>query len=202
MVEGNRIRLRGICLELDRNVYIPAEDSLLLLDSIEQLGNLNGKRCLDVGTGTGLAAIYMAKRGCETYATDISPKSVELARRNAKLNKVLIQVTQGNLLTHFRDRSFDLISFNPPYLPERPDPDSPITYAWAGGLNGREFLSEFLEDLSRVLSVEGISLFIFSDLNGVDWVVRTCNKKMRCRIVARRKLAFHEIMVMMAQNLM
>lgn len=50
---------------------------------LELLGDLNGKKLLDVGTGLGESAIYLAKRGADVTAMDISPKMIELCAENA-----------------------------------------------------------------------------------------------------------------------
>ncbi len=191
-----RIELRGITLELDEEVYRPAEDSLLLLDSIESLGILEGLRCLDVGTGTGIAAIYMAKRGCETFATDITEESVELAYKNARINEVILHVAQGDLTRHFRDSSFDIVVFNPPYLPERPS-DFKLPLSWAGGLKGREVIDRFLSDLLRVLRKGGRALILHADYNEPHWTSKWGRERgFDVRIAGRRKLAFHELIVL------
>ncbi|ACI17249.2 50S ribosomal protein L11 methyltransferase [Coprothermobacter proteolyticus DSM 5265] len=50
---------------------------------------LQGKSLLDVGTGSGILAIYAKKRGCsKVTGVDIDPISVENALDNAKLNDV------------------------------------------------------------------------------------------------------------------
>ncbi len=192
--------VRGIRLKVRDDVYDPAEDTLLLLDALEDQ-ELRGKRCLDVGTGSGVIAIRLAKE-CEfTVAVDLLEAPALLAKENSKINGVYLEVVQGDVLTAFREGSFDVVTFNPPYLPEDPDPSSGITYSWAGGFMGREPLDRFLADLPRVLKVGGLGLFLFSDLNDSEWVLRTCNKKMVCEVVRRRKLSFHEIYVARAQNL-
>lgn len=86
------------------------------------LGNLGGKRLLDIGSGLGEAAIYFAKRGAEVTALDISPRMIELCRANAKRHGVTLKthvargeelglapdtydiVYAANLLHHIRDR--------------------------------------------------------------------------------------------------
>jgi|SRR3989344_6679365 len=76
-------------------------------------GRTNGKRVLDVGTGTGFVAIYLASLGKKVEAADISTTSVEAARQNAKINKVDIKVYQSDLFKSASGK-YDLITFNPP----------------------------------------------------------------------------------------
>jgi SAM-dependent methyltransferase len=48
--------------------------------ALKLMGDLNGKKLLDVGTGLGEAAVYFALQGAQVIATDISPGMVERAR--------------------------------------------------------------------------------------------------------------------------
>ncbi|HEX8911807.1 MAG TPA: class I SAM-dependent methyltransferase [Humisphaera sp.] len=50
---------------------------------VERLGNLAGKRVLDVGCGTGDWAVFFARAGAEVWALDVSPESVAVTRRRA-----------------------------------------------------------------------------------------------------------------------
>jgi release factor glutamine methyltransferase len=69
---------------------------------------------LDVGTGSGIIAICVAKAGRRVTAIDLSRAAVRVARRNAALNGVQFESHHSDLLSKVKDR-FDLIAFNPPY---------------------------------------------------------------------------------------
>lgn len=86
-------RLRRLCLE--HTLATPLEDvgtqiwrgSLLLCDWL-LTRHLEGKRCLEVGSGAGLAGILAASRGAAATLTDGSSRALELAQRNATRNGV------------------------------------------------------------------------------------------------------------------
>jgi methylase of polypeptide subunit release factors len=78
-----------------------------------------GQRVLDLGTGTGILAIALAKVGIDVVATDISAAAIRNARENAVRNGVRFECCQSDLLDSVEGR-FDLIAFNPPYN-VRPD---------------------------------------------------------------------------------
>jgi predicted RNA methylase len=73
-----------------------------------------GQRVLDVGTGTGVLAILLAKAGLDVVATDISATAVRAAQVNAARNGTSFPCYQSDLLRKVEGR-FDLIAFNLPF---------------------------------------------------------------------------------------
>ncbi|MBL8877958.1 MAG: ChbG/HpnK family deacetylase [Phycisphaerales bacterium] len=73
-----------------------------------------GQRVLDIGTGTGVAAITLARLGRDVVASDIMSAAVSTARANAERNGVKIECVTSDLLDNISGR-FDLIAFNLPY---------------------------------------------------------------------------------------
>jgi len=77
---------------------------------LQLLGDLRGRKLLDVGTGLGESAIYFAKLGAEVTAIDISPKMIELCAENARRHGVSLttHVAVGEDLGLPADR-FDVV---------------------------------------------------------------------------------------------
>jgi len=85
----------------------------------DQFGDLRGKKVLDMGTGTGIQAIYAAMAGASAVdAVDLYGSSVECAKHNVKLNKLenKINVWQSNLFSNVPVEKYDLIIANLPIL--------------------------------------------------------------------------------------
>ena len=57
---------------------------------LELMGDLRGKRLLDVGAGLGESSVYFALRGAEVTAVDISPGMVRCAVALGQLHGVKI----------------------------------------------------------------------------------------------------------------
>ncbi|HSN78591.1 MAG TPA: methyltransferase [Anaerolineae bacterium] len=81
-------------------------------------------RALDLGAGTGYVGLYLAQRGWQVDAVDISPRAVELAQANAERNGLAarsgpggVRVYRSNLFDQV-DGPFDVIAFNPPMRPD------------------------------------------------------------------------------------
>ncbi len=143
-------------------VYKPEDDSYMLLDALLSLP-LAGKRVLDMGTGTGIIGVNAALMGADVTAVDINPLALECAWRNAEAEGVWIRTIQSDLFERVGG-VYDIIAFNPPYLPgTEADPD--YDPAWSGGKDGRAVLDRFLVQFSRHLAKDGVLLLVQSSLN-------------------------------------
>jgi release factor glutamine methyltransferase len=90
---------------------------------VEALGALvrAGDRVLDLGTGCGIGALAAARAGAtHVVATDIDPVAVRCATINALVAGVAIDVRHGDLFAPVADERFDVVAFNPPWLPAAP----------------------------------------------------------------------------------
>ena len=153
-------------LNSDDNVYNPAEDSYLLADNLEIS---EGQSVLEIGTGSGIVAMYASRLTDKITVTDINFDACELARRNFRDNGIEgIEILFGNLFEPVKERKFDVILFNTPYLPTEDDEviDDTINYAFDGGVNGRKVIDLFLNEVGNHLNDEGIVQLIQSSLSG------------------------------------
>ena len=111
-------------------VYQPEADTFLLL-AAAQAEVKPGDRVLEIGTGSGSIAAALVQ-DCDIVATDINPHAIFCARgerTGCGAERSLFRYLRG---------TFDLIIFNPPYLPTQPDEriDDWLEYALDGGATG------------------------------------------------------------------
>ncbi len=114
---------------VDSRVLIPRpETELLVEEGVKRLQHEpvieTGPRILDLGTGSGILAVALAKEipRARIQATDISAGAVSVARLNAEKHGVLNQIEfkQGDLWLPVKSSGdFDLIVSNPPYVSVR-----------------------------------------------------------------------------------
>ncbi len=154
--------------DIETDVYQPAEDSQLLADAVcERLAADADDVILEVGTGSG----YIAGRISETtdarvIASDVNPHAVRQARGEG------VETVRADLVSPFADDAFDVVAFNPPYLPTDPETewDDWMERALSGGEDGRAVIDPFLERVGRVLAPGGVVYLLVSSLTGVDEV--------------------------------
>ena len=177
-------------------MYEPREDSELMAKEIEKL-NLKGKKALEIGCGSGLLSIIMAKKDAIVTSVDIDEKAAGASRKNAENNGVSLDCTVSDLFENVTGK-FDLIVFNPPYLPTDDD-ESDNTYS--GGLSGRETIERFMKDVKRHLNPGGYVLLLISSLTGEKEVMNLMKSKgMTAEIIAREKVPLEELVVIEAQH--
>ncbi|MGA9188751.1 MAG: HemK2/MTQ2 family protein methyltransferase [Methanosarcina sp.] len=179
------------------HVYEPAEDSFLLANAaLKEAGP--GMRILEVGTGAGfVSAVLLANlKDIRLVATEINPHAACCAKANG------VEVIRTDLFRGVRPRSpetrFDLILFNPPYLPTSGEEKVPgwLNYAFDGGTSGRETLDRFLDEARDHLKPGGKILVLISSITGLDAV----KKKMKglgfeIDVIERKKVSFEELIV-------
>ena len=159
-------------------VYPPSDDTYLIIDYFKKEVNENFfdglptntiKKILDMGTGTGIVALffqeikkYLSKFTTKIYASDISDTAIRCAMLNERSNNYKDSITfiKSDLFRKFPpylQHSFDIIVFNPPYLPSirykgkdliRRRSDS----NWDGGERGFEVFLEFIRHVKDFLN--------------------------------------------------
>jgi len=120
--------------------------------------NLQGASVLDMGTGSGVGAVFAARRGARVVAVDINPEAVRCARINALLNRVeeRVDVRRGDLFEPVSGERFDLVLLNPPFYAGQPRED--WEYAWRSD----HVIERFAAGLGDVLRPSGRSLVVLS----------------------------------------
>jgi release factor glutamine methyltransferase len=153
---------RGVRLSLCPKVYRPSDDSFLLADNVRTKEN---ERVKDMGTGCGIQGIIASKIGATVTSSDISEEALKCARKNAELNGTDITFVKSDLFGDIEEE-FDLIMFNPPYLPTEPlDYDDELKTSWDGGDTGREITDRFIEGLKDHLTKDGRALLVTSSIS-------------------------------------
>ncbi|MFA6289157.1 MAG: peptide chain release factor N(5)-glutamine methyltransferase [Opitutaceae bacterium] len=112
----------GLRLKVDRRALIPRPETELLVELIPSFVTIPPSAILDLGTGSGVIALALAKlyAGAQVLAVDRSDEALALARENADVLGLAGQVTflRSNWFEAMSagGAGYDLIVSNPPYL--------------------------------------------------------------------------------------
>lgn len=121
-----------------------------------------GERVLDVGTGTGAAALCLAARVPDALVTGLEKRAdaAGYARRNAALNgaDARVAILDGDLLSPppaLAPGSFDRVMMNPPYLRAGAASLPPDPWKAAANVEGEAALADWLRFASAMLKPRG-----------------------------------------------
>ncbi len=147
-------------------IYQPAEDSYLMSRILkEQLPELLNKnpdlKFLEIGVGSGIHLQTASTSGVKKeniFSSDINESSVD------HCNLLGFNCVYSDLFENIKG-NFDLIIFNPPYLPQDSNEPEDSALATAGGVKGNEIILRFLNDAKFHLEKNGKIFLITSSLS-------------------------------------
>lgn len=153
-------------------VYEAAEDSWLVASTVVN-EIAEGALVLDVGCGSG----YIARTLAEAIRVDVVGVDVNPHACN-ETYALGIPAVRGDLVSCFSAGTFDVVVFNPPYLPEDPAMswDDWFDVAIVGGESGREVIERFIRDVPDVLQEGGVVFMLVSSVTGLE-AVRSCGQE-------------------------
>jgi release factor glutamine methyltransferase len=185
----------------DEMVYEPSDDSFILADNL----NINpNERVLEIGTGSGIVAMYASKLAKEVVATDINFNAIELAEKNFLSNNIKnIKLLFGDLFEPIKTephnkQKFDVILFNTPYLPTDKCEilEDNLNHAFDGGLDGRKIIDPFLNQVKNYLNEGGRIQLIQSSISNVEQTILKLEELgFLPEITASEKFFFEEIVL-------
>ena len=180
--------------DIPESVYYPREDSELMAKTLEKV-DLRRKSALEIGCGSGFLSILMAKKGAAVTAVDINEEAVDTTKKNAAANEAEVIAAKSDLFSNVSNK-FNLIIFNPPYLPVE---EGETDWTYAGGKNGRDVIERFVAKVKNYLKPNGTVLLLISSLTGEKEVIELFrNQKMKTKIVAREKVPWEELIMIEA----
>ncbi len=104
----------GIKLKVDKRVLIPRFETEVLAETAVKLLDGESKSVLDLCTGSGCIAAYIARNSAAAVtASDLSDDALEVARENLK--GLGVDIVKSDMFENI-DGKFDLIVSNPPYV--------------------------------------------------------------------------------------
>ena len=209
----------------NKKVYPPSDDSFLIVDYFRKVitnstfdgyNIKNVKYILDMGTGTGIVAIFLQVLASQLsnfnpkiYASDILKEAIICAKNNEKINNLKgeINFIHSDLFKSFPKKSkhkFNVIIFNPPYLPaleiKTGKSSTDTDYSWNGGQEGYETLVEFFNQVDPFLNPDHNAIcllyFITSSRVNRDKIINILLKLgFQTSIIAKKHIFFEDIIL-------
>ena len=143
---------------IDEGALIPRPETEILIDEV--ISRVEDKNAVmtfvEVGVGSGIISIMLALafKKAKFIAVDISPKAIEVAKRNiAKFGlEDRVELRLGSLLEPITEKIDYLVS-NPPYIADDEKLESNLSYepqnALFGGSIGDEIINELLDEVLK-----------------------------------------------------
>lgn len=118
-----KVEFYGRQFLVNPNVLIPRRETEELVHLIlENYPDLSEQMIVDIGTGSGIIPITIAKerKHCEVFAVDISSSALATAKRNSLLNHANVSFIQADILEEDLDLpKANIWISNPPYVMEK-----------------------------------------------------------------------------------
>lgn len=145
-------------------VLIPRADTEILVETaLEKLTRISQPHLLDLGTGSGILAITLAKEipAASVTAVDASPAALAIAEKNAAALDARVTFILSDWFNHLPTARYDLIVSNPPYIRDQDPhlaqgdlPFEPLS-ALASGADGFNDLRRIIAQAEQYLAPQG-----------------------------------------------
>ncbi|MAG78814.1 hypothetical protein CMI40_00360 [Candidatus Pacearchaeota archaeon] len=173
-------------------IYNAAEDSFLLSEVLkEEIPKLLTKNLtlLEIGAGSGIQLETARNLGIKNiFSCDIN----SLAIKHCK--KLGFNCIKSDLFENIKGK-FDLIIFNPPYLPEDKKEPENSKVSTTGGKIGSEIINRFLEQAKFHLNKNGKIILLISSLTkGVKF------NNYKKKLLKKKKIFYEELYIWKLSN--
>ena len=179
--------------ETGEGVFVPTDTTKLLISSAYKAIKQPGK-FLDLGCGTGIIGVVLAKTGRVSgtvYGSDLGGMAIELARKNAARYGVACEYKQGSLFEPWAGQKFDIVLDDVPGISKVVQKYSdwfPEGVPFAPGEDGAELVCQVIEEAPKYLNPGGRLIFPVLSLSNVERIMAQANKTFRNVTSIGRKL--------------
>lgn len=187
------IEMANVRIDLSKKVLIPRyETEELIYHAIEFIKKNNYKSVLDLCCGSGFIGIALKKEfdNIDIWQSDIDKNAIKQTKKNLKINNVKNKIIKSNMFEKIKNKKFDLLISNPPYLTKNEILSKSVLnfephHALFADNNGMFFYEIIEEKLSEILNKDGLVILEINPIN-VDWfkkrnyfIIKDINNKER-----------------------
>lgn len=179
----------GLDFFVSKDVLIPRPETELIVEkSLEYINREKIKNVLDLCCGCANISVAVAlntKKEISLFASDISEEALAVSKRNIDAHKCKIKLIKSDLLSSFKNNSFDLIISNPPYVEDLFRNDQKLKYepekALFAGEKGIDFAEKIIDQARQNLTDKGV-LIMEIGFGHKDLVKNIVDNKKTCKI--------------------
>lgn len=177
-----------IVLELNERVFAPSKNGLFYANTLNVAPE---NKVIDLGTGSGILAIYAAKRGGIVSATDIEDEAIESAKKNFALNKVSVEIKKSSLFGNFSG-PYDVIIANlpneiiPPAYTKRIGQQ--LAQTFDGGKSGNECILSLIAEAHKYMHGKSRLYLPVHTLTDYHQVLQAAVKQYQAKLIALSEL--------------
>ncbi|MCK9596101.1 methyltransferase [Candidatus Pacearchaeota archaeon] len=173
------------------SIYLPSDDSFLLSEILKKeilklADEKTNIKTLEIGCGSGIQLKTLKEAGLKKeniFSCDINSEAVKHCKTLG------FSSVKSDLFKNIKEK-FDLIVFNPPYLPEDKREPRDSRVATTGGKKGSEIINKFLQQAKKHLTKDGKIILLTSSLTkGIKW------NNYKKKLLGKKKLFFEELKV-------
>ena len=144
-------------------------------------------KVLDMGTGTGIIAIFAAEKAKKVVAADKSDAAINCAKQNAKINSICnITFVKSDLFEKIKEK-FDIILFQPPYIKGKAKKEIDKTFI------ENNTVKRFLQDARKYLRRKGYIIMSYSTLGEPEKMLKQARKYYKVELIAKKRFLFEKI---------
>lgn len=120
------------------------------LDFISTL-NLQNKKVLELGCGSGIISVLAVRKGAQVWASDINEVAVDSLKELSVQLNLNIHTLYSDLFDRVPKENFDYVFINPPYYPK--EPENVAEKAWFCGVE-YEYFEKLFQQLPQIKGAE------------------------------------------------
>lgn len=172
--KSRNVKVLGVLLKTATNVFHPSlfYSSKFFGKFINEI-DLENKKVLDVGCGSGILGLLAVRNGAEVTSVDINPDCIRITEYNSRINRLPLTVLISDLFENVTG-TFDVVLINPPYYPKTPN--SLKQHAWYCGTEF-EYFDRLFGTLYLISNVKTKVYMVLSDGCDIERIVSMANEK-------------------------
>ncbi len=182
-----RYRSNGINLIINHGVFHPGFffSTQYLLGYLKGI-NLESKKVLELGAGSGLLAFYANQKDAIVSASDISATVIKNLKENLVRNSKNFEIIHSDLFDNFGTEVFDIVLINPPYYKREPRTEADL--AWFCGKNS-EYFTKLFHQLPKYINKNSVVLMVLSEDCAFDEIAHfAIQNNLSFSIISKRRI--------------